>query len=191
MPLKEIIMETSPLTQHDDSHNTAVSHGRHFFHSKTIAWVFFSVVGVIIALVVFWAGMLVGFRKASFSYEWGSGYYENFVGSHGGMRRGVPSVAFMDAHGAAGVIITLTASSSMVIQGRDGNEKIIVLDAHTILRQGDATIATTALQAGDHVVVIGAPNQSGQIAARFIRVVPASVPFPFIAATSTTSSTPH
>ena len=182
-------METSPLTHHDDLHNESTPQGRHFFHSKTIAWVFFSVVGIIIALIIFWVGMLVGFRKASFSYEWGSGYYENFVGPHGGMRHGAPSGAFMDAHGAAGVVMTVTASSSVVIQGRDGNEKIIALDAHTIVRQGDATVASTALQAGDHVVVIGSPNQSGQIAARFIRVVPASVPFPFAPASSTVSST--
>ena len=49
-------------------------------------------------------------------------------------------------------------------------EKIIVISGETILKKGRQTIDRDGLKIGDGVVIIGSPNEDGQIEARLIRV---------------------
>ena len=188
-------MEPTPqqnnMHNHTDSPQSHRPHLPQFFRSWAIRWMFFSLGGIIIALVIFWAGMVVGFRKASFSYEWGRGYYQNFAGGRGPlMMIHNRSGALIGSHGAAGVVLSIS-QSGVVVQGRDGIERSIAIASSTIIRQGDTSVTIGDLHQNDHVIIIGDPNQSGQIVARFIRIIPSDVPFPFVppSSASSTSST--
>ena len=142
-----------------------------FFKSKNFTALLIAVGCAVMLLLVFKAGMYVGFRKANFSYRWGENYHRNFGGPRGGFFHDFNGRDFIDAHGVAGQIIKIDGSM-VVIKGRDNVEKIVsVGDSATIQRMRE-TIKISDLKIGDYVVVIGEPNNAGQIDAKFIRLMP-------------------
>lgn len=137
---------------------------------------------VIAALLVFWLGTAVGYRAAFFDSRFGENYYRNFYGDDfngGGMIGGPGPMArgSFDMHGVAGEVIDV-ATDTISVKDPGGNELSVVVPTSTVIREGNNTIAIGAIKIGNGVAVIGAPNDAGQIQARFIRVfpVPPAVP---------------
>ncbi|MFA6603360.1 MAG: hypothetical protein WCT10_00795 [Patescibacteria group bacterium] len=135
--------------------------------------------GLILLIVIFQAGMAVGFRKARFSYQWGENYHKMFGGPQGGFagdfRRDFEGRDFMNANGVAGAIIKIDGRT-LVIRGVDGAELVVLLADTTVIRAGRETVRAEDLTTEDSVVVIGEPDTAGQIAAKFIRVFPQEPP---------------
>ncbi|HWA32079.1 MAG TPA: hypothetical protein VG694_01345 [Candidatus Paceibacterota bacterium] len=148
-----------------------------FIGSKALTRVIYGLGILVVAALIFHAGSVVGFRKASFGHAWEEHYEENF-----GMMAGVNPVNgpagfgmmsdFPNAHGAAGKIIKVEPSD-LIVEDRDGTEKVILFDDDTDLRKGRNSISTADLKIDDFAVVIGSPNDQGQIEAKMIRVMPA------------------
>lgn len=127
---------------------------------------------VVALLLTFHAGKLAGYRKASFSYRWGENYHRNFAGPrHGFMRGGFADREFIDAHGTFGQVMSVDGPT-VVIKGRDGVEKTVTTGPDTSIFRFRDAIAVSDLRAEDTVVVIGAPDDQGRIAAKFVRVLP-------------------
>lgn len=136
----------------------------------------------VLLLVVFRSGMLVGYRKAVFSFGAGDNYYKIFTnprdkdkfGPQGFMRDNFPS-----AHGVVGKIIQVTLPK-IVVEGVDGIEKVVSLQNDTVIKQFQESLAPTDLRVKDFVVVLGTPSNDGYIQAKFIRLMPApdGLPFP-------------
>lgn len=135
------------------------------------------VIGVfIVVLIIFSAGVSVGFHKASFGKSWGEHYNENFGF---GMRAGnIPSIAptgmmgyFPNPHGTTGEIIK-TELPNIIVEDNDNTEKSVLIGVDTRIQKGSATIVGSDLQTNDFVVVIGAPNAQGVLEAKLIRVLP-------------------
>ena len=143
--------------------------------SKTFLLALWIIGALVIVFAVFEAGEFVGYRKAEFSYQWGEAYYRGFGGRMGGppMMSGAGDGDFMMGHGLFGMVLR-ASSSSLVMQDRDETEKVILLAPDTVIRRFRETIAPTDLEPNDRIVVIGAPNASGQIEAKLIRVMPSS-----------------
>jgi hypothetical protein len=130
------------------------------------------VLGVLILVgASFGAGMFVGFKKAGFSYGWGENYHRNFGGPRGGFAGEFMGRDMMNANGVVGQIIKIDGQT-LVIKGQDNVEKIVLLKTESVLREHMNTIASADLKVGDFVVVIGEPNDQGQIEAKFVRVMP-------------------
>lgn len=146
-----------------------------FFQSKTFKIIIWIIAGLIIILFVFKLGLTVGLNKARFSYKWGENYHRNFAGPRQGFFRdfGRDFVAkdFIEAHGVFGQIIKIDGST-LIIRGRDDVEKIVVVTDNTIINRFREKIKLTDLKLNDRIVVIGEPNDAGQIEARLIRVLP-------------------
>lgn len=155
-----------------------------FIHSKTFRWILVGVGAVLVALLIFQGGVFVGYRKANFSYRWGENYHQNFGGPRGGFLRdmGMFGGDFANPHGTFGRIIKLELPR-VTVQGQDAEKVILVKDSTVIQRFRD-TVQAKDLKVGDNVVVIGSPNNAGQVEAEFIRIVPSS-PSPFEPGTST------
>ena len=134
---------------------------------KAILWI---LGGVIVLLLMFTLGAMVGYRQAVFAGRFGDNYYHNFYG---------PTVGrpFFNPHGAAGEVIDLS-SSTISIKDFDGDEHSILVFPGTVIRKGDNTIVLTGINVGDMITVIGTPNESGQVEAKLVRVLtsPSSVP---------------
>lgn len=159
-------------------------------HRDILKWVIIGLVGFVGLVLIFGAGMLVGGMKARFSYSWAENYHKNFGGPRGGFLndwQNFPKGDFLEGHGVFGEIIELNPSAgsptsseqagtsseqaSFVIKGQDNVEKIIVIAKGTIVNKGRETIKD-GLKVGDFVVIIGSPNEKGQIEAKLIRIMP-------------------
>jgi hypothetical protein len=148
-----------------------------FLESKLIRGILAGIGFFIILLFVFKAGEIIGFRKAGFSYQWGENYERNFGGP--GMRfpLDMHEQGFLGGHGTIGNIMSAN-SSTLTVQEQGGMEKIIGLTQKTVVRKLQNTITAGDLVSGDHVVIIGTPDTTGQIEAKLIRVIPAPSPLP-------------
>lgn len=142
-----------------------------FLQSKKFRVALYVIAALVIALVVFGAGMAVGFKKANFSYRWGENYHRNFGGPRGGFLRDFDGRDLINTNGVSGQIIKI-AGPTLVIKGRDNVERIVLVNATTVIRRFRDTISSVDLNVNDIVVVIGEPNDAGQIDAKFIRVMP-------------------
>lgn len=149
---------------------------KNFFNGKTARILFIGLASLAVLLVVFGAGVAVGYRNGLFASRFGEDYYHNFIGgrSMGMPMMGMPPVG---GHGAIGTVMSV-GSSTIITKDLNGNEQSIVVDGKTSIRRANQTIALGSIVDGDHVAVIGDPNGSGQIYARFIRVFDASSSIP-------------
>lgn len=142
--------------------------------SNTFKKVLTIVGGIILALIIFQAGMFVGFKKASFSYGWGDNYRRTF-GEHGGFGMGIrglpPPDNFLSANGAIGKIIKINLPT-LVVMGPDNIEKIVLISNDTLIREFRTEIQATDLKVNEEIVAIGSPNSFSQIEAKLIRILP-------------------
>jgi hypothetical protein len=124
---------------------------------------------VIIAMLIFSAGINVGFHKASFGRAWGENYERNF-----GMMPNRPMFGqnnFPNANGAIGKIIKITLPT-VIVQDKGNTEKVILIKSDTQIQKIKENITANELKVDDFIVVIGSPNEQGQIEAKFIREMP-------------------
>jgi hypothetical protein len=159
---------------------------RRVFNSRFFTKVII-IVGMLVSFVlVFGLGVAVGFHKASFGQAWGEHYRENFMVGRGGemgfMAAGMGGKTFNiffkgdmsgfpNAHGAAGKILSINLPE-ITVQDKDNTEKVIVVKDATVIERGREILKNTDLKVDDFVVVIGAPNEQGQIEAKLIRDIP-------------------
>jgi hypothetical protein len=133
-----------------------------FYKTKSFQIFLFVIGGLLAILLIFNIGMNIGFRKAEFSYEWGDNYYKNFAG---------PSDDFIQAHGVFGQIIKIDGLN-LIINSNEKTEKIILINNDTIIRRFRDSLKSADLKVNDFLVVIGQPNEAGQIEAKLIRLMP-------------------
>ena len=144
-----------------------------FFQSKKFQIITWMIAGIIVLLLAFHAGVIVGYKKASFSYRWGENYHRNFGGPRSGFSNNFFDRDFIESHGTFGQIIKIDGMT-LVVKGRGDAEKIIVIKNNTVTRKQRNTISTNDLKINDYIVIIGEPNNQGQIEAAFIRIMPDS-----------------
>lgn len=142
-------------------------------HRDLLKWIIIGIVIFVYSIFVFGAGLFVGGMKANFSYRWAENYHRNFGGPESGfmfdIRMSPPNGEFIQGHGVFGEIIQIK-DSDFVINGQDNVEKVVILNKDTTITIGRRTITKSDLKVGEQVVVIGSPNEQGQIEARLIRV---------------------
>jgi len=141
------------------------------FQAKLFQGIIIGVAVLIVLLLVFKAGTMVGIKKADFSCRWSDNYHRNFGGPKGGFMGGFGDRDFMDANGTFGQILKIEGNL-VTIKGGQNTEKVILLDENTTIKSLRETIKLTDLKVNDNIVVIGEPNQTGQIVAKLIRIVP-------------------
>lgn len=143
---------------------------KYIYKSHAFKVILLCICALIVALVIFQAGIFVGFRKASFSYGFGDRYHQTFGDMHRGMM-GFSRDDLSSGHGAAGKIIRVTLPTFMIAT-QDNLEKSVLIDKDTVIRRFRDTISSSEIKTDDIAVVIGAPNAEGQIVAKFIRLMP-------------------
>jgi hypothetical protein len=148
--------------------------------SKVFRTVMYTLGILAVIFLIFQAGMMAGFRKASFGRNWGDNYTKNFGSPHRAIRmKGGEFGDFgnlSNAHGAVGKIIKVELPTIVVFDGKDQTEKIIIIDDKTEIRRMRDVVSKEELKIDENVVVIGSPNSSGQIEAKLIRFIPAPPP---------------
>ncbi len=144
--------------------------------TKKFKWLVLGLSATVVLLLVFQLGMFVGYRKAAFTFRWGENYHRVFGGPKEGFLKGLESQDFINGHGTAGEVLSVS-NNSLVVKGQSNVEKVITVDGTTVIRKGWQTLNFSELKAGDRIVAIGAPKEDGSVAASFIRVFDPAEPF--------------
>lgn len=160
-----------------------------FFQSKTFHVSLIIIGAFVILLLVFEAGTFAGYHKSKFSCRWDENYMRNFTGPHKGAMKEFgkefSGKQFLNAHGVAGSVVKLDGDT-FVLKGIDGAEKIVLLTEKTVINRFKETISPAELEVDDNLVIIGSPNDAGQIEAKLIRIMPPTPPIKPPAAPATT-----
>lgn len=155
-----------------------------FFRSKVFLIIIIILFGLALLIGAFTIGAFVGYKKAMFSYRWGESYHLNFGGPKGGFFQNFRDLGgrdFIGGHGVFGQIIKIEGQT-LVIKGQDNVERIVLVKNNTSIRRLGEDVKLGDLKTDEYIIVIGEPNDSGQIEAKFIRVMPfppsPSIPMP-------------
>lgn len=149
-----------------------------FFQSRLFTGIVIGIGVAVVVMIVFWIGVVVGERRANFSFAWAQEYHRNFGGpDRGFFDQVLPANDFITANGVSGKIIKVNPSpllseSILTIKGSDNVEKAILATSKTTIRMKTGNLVLADLKANQYVVVIGNPNSNGQIQAELIRVMP-------------------
>jgi hypothetical protein len=139
-------------------------------HSKTFKWAVFIIAGFIMLIGAFTLGIRVGFHEAHFTETWEKGYSANF-GVPGDMPiKRSPQDPFLNAYGISGTILTVNGNN-LTLKDSDNTEKVVVMSAGTSIRLNFSTLKPADLKTNQSIIVIGQPNEQGQIDAKFIRIL--------------------
>lgn len=124
-------------------------------------------------LSVFGLGVYVGEKKASFSFRWAEQYHRNFAGPTGGFFQEFarPGEEFLESNGVIGEVMQINGQQ-IVVKGKNDTERIVNITDKTTIKYQNKNMAVTDLKVGDNVVIIGSPNEGGQLEAMLIRVMP-------------------
>jgi len=141
---------------------------KNFFKTDHFNKILIGLAALVIILFFFTAGIFVGYEKARFSFRWGENYYNNIIGQRGELNL---DRQFFNARNGVGKIININGNN-IIIKDQNNTEKTIVVDDKTVIRVQNQTIKISDLKIDDNIVVIGSPNDSGQVAAKLIRVLP-------------------
>lgn len=144
--LARIASSSTDITHHNQHHMKDI------FTSKRSANIFVALASIFIVLIIFWAGMRVGYKQAHFREQWGANYIRN-------------------SHGAFGQIISIDLPA-LVIKGRSEAEKTVLVGTSTAVMSFRDKASVSDLKVGDAVVVIGTPDGQGRITASLIRIAP-------------------
>lgn len=141
-------------------------------------WLRSAIVGlgvVFVALLIFQAGIFVGYHKAQFGHRMGDGYERTFGAPATGMRGMMNNAfgpGFPDGHGAFGSVVSV-APGLLVVAAPDKTEKTVHVATSTEVRRFRDTISLSELHVGDIVTIFGEPAADGSIDARLVRLMPA------------------
>lgn len=148
-----------------------------FLKSRLFLGIIIGLAELALLIIVFRTGMVVGFRKANFSFQWRDNYHGLFVGrGHGpgpGGSRGpigdFPNDDLIPGHGVAGTILKVDGSS-VLVKDDDNVEQSLLISSNTAIRSDSQNLKISDLKENDRVVGIGSPSTTGQIEIKFLRV---------------------
>lgn len=129
--------------------------------------------GVTILLLVFSAGLMLGKARSEFEKDWEENYYGNIIGPGARGMKGMMGLARpgFNPHSGLGQIIKIDGNH-IIVKGPDNLEKAIAADEKTIIRKFDQILNVSDLNLDEFIVVVGRPNNFGQLEAKLIRVMP-------------------
>ena len=142
-----------------------------FFQSNTVAKVLFILGALLVILIVFQAGLFVGYRQGAFSSNWDNSLGRDIRDPHSFFAPFIRDGEDAIPHGSAGEIISVKLPLIM-LKSVNGTEQIVVLSPTTTIRSLRDAASTSELSIGKNVIVIGEPGNDGEIEASFVRIIP-------------------
>jgi len=146
-----------------------------FLQSKLLKGVIIGVGIFAVLTLVFSLGVFVGLEKAEYSFRWADQYHRNFGGPQGGFLGDFMGANrdFANANGSFGQIINIDAPSKILtVKDVSNVENNILVGDKTIIIYQRKNIKISDLKVDENVVIIGEPDNYGQIQAKLIRVMP-------------------
>lgn len=129
-----------------------------------------ALIWLVFVLLVFRLGFNIGLHKGAFACKWSENYHRNFGGPPNGAMM-IDQDSSMPSHGVFGRVIG-AATDTLIIKQNDGVEISVVATPNTIIELLHQRVPLSEVHLYETVVVIGEPNDKGQISASFIRIMP-------------------
>ncbi|OGG66271.1 hypothetical protein A3I99_00235 [Candidatus Kaiserbacteria bacterium RIFCSPLOWO2_02_FULL_45_11b] len=146
-----------------------------FTKSKSFQGILIGIVISIVALGIFQTGVMVGEHKARFSHHFGDNFERNFIDANrpGAMpfAEEMGDMRLPVGHGSAGEVVSVTLPT-FVVAGPDNVEKTIRVSDETLFREFREELSSEDIVIGSFVVVLGSPNEGGEIEATLVRFLP-------------------
>jgi hypothetical protein len=131
------------------------------FSKSPLKWILAGLGVLLLALLIFDAGIALGERRARPHPETPFSAY--------GMP--LPHTFGEEGHGAVGTIASTSLPGSFTLTTRDDDTDTILIGPSTEL-EPQGTPTSTLLVPGSHVIIIGEPESNESIQATLIRVLP-------------------
>jgi len=160
--------------------NNIITNTKRLFEGKSYARLLIGLGILLVAWVIFAAGIFVGYHKATFSRDWDDMHQNGILDDNSVLAPFMHNPDDVNPHGAMGEIIS-SHFPVIMIKGPQNAEQIIVISSTTMIRLFHGMASTSAIQTGQFAIVVGEPDTKGEIQASFIRIVP---PPPFPATTT-------
>lgn len=138
--------------------------------SKKVRLIAGSIGALILAFLIFHAGVVFGSHHDSFGSPsgrsaMGRGFRPPFL--PGGFE--LPHGFIPNTHGAVGSITSVTLPT-LLMETREGTSKTILISTTTMVRNMRGA-DTTAFSVGNKIIVLGEPDSQGRIDAKLIRIL--------------------
>jgi hypothetical protein len=161
------------MNEHIKEHGEKAGNIQEFWKRPLDKKFVYAVIALVAALLIFKVGVSVGYHKASFSYRSGDAYYRMF---DKGPRMGMMGQTFFrddfsSAHGAVGKIVSVSLPT-FVVASPDNIEKTVIIGDDTIVRMFRGVVDSKKIAVDDFALVLGTPDDTGRIGAKFIRLMP-------------------
>lgn len=153
------------------------------FPSNSISKLVVALLILLVILVIFQTGFMVGYHKGVFSSNLDRNYMRGPSDPRSFFEPFMHDGDDVNPHGAVGEIISMNLPVIM-IKGPRMAEETVLINTGTTIRNFRQMASTSDLTVGKSVIVIGAPNEKGEIEASLIRIIPAP-PFSFATPTAT------
>jgi len=145
---------------------------KNILDTKTYGKIIAALSVILVALIIFSAGIFVGYYKATFSHDLDDTYRQGFNSPDSPFEPFMHNPDSVNAHGIVGQIIGTNLPVSIMIKGEKNAEQIVTLLPNTTVRMFHTLATTSDIKIGDQAIVIGEPNGQGEIQASFIRIIP-------------------
>jgi hypothetical protein len=142
-----------------------------FFTSHKVSGIVVVLGSILVILLIFQAGIVVGYHEGAFTHAWSDDYYRGSNDPRSLLAPFMHGGSDGNPHGAAGQILSVQLPELM-IKNPDSSEQVVIVSATTTIRILHDSATSTELKAGEGVIVIGMPDESGRIQASFIRIIP-------------------
>jgi hypothetical protein len=138
-------------------------------HPGVLKGILIGVVGTLIVIGIFHAGMFIGFHKALFMMH-GQGR-GGFGGKNGGRVMQITLPAGMpEMHGAIGTIKAISLPTFTLTE-RDNTDREVLIGTTTKIRRNREQVNAQNLRVRDNVIIFGQPDDQARIEARLIRIM--------------------
>jgi hypothetical protein len=147
-----------------------------YFFTKRTKWVLWGLLALIVAALIFHAGVVVGLHDRGMpGHDFDKSWFDAQIPFGGGILP-LPQGFIPGGHGAFGTIASITLPA-VTLTTRDGVTLTVKVDEDTQIvgATPEGTSSPTALKVGDVIVVLGDPDDissSSTVDARLIRILP-------------------
>ncbi len=141
------------------------------FEGKSYGRLLLTLAILLIAWIIFAAGIFVGYHKATFSRDWDDMHQNGMLDGNSALAPFMHNSDDVNPHGAMGEIVS-SHFPVIMIKGPQNAEQVVVISSTTMIRLLHGMASTSAIQTGQFAIVVGEPDSKGEIQASFIRIVP-------------------
>jgi hypothetical protein len=137
--------------------------------SPHVRWVLLGIAGILLALLIFHAGLVVGSHQGMRGRMGERGFHPPFGAPAGFI---MPDSYLPPGHGAVGTITTVTLPT-LTITEPNGDTETVFVATTTHIDGGSRAASSSALTSGMRVIIFGEPDESiERINAKVIHIVP-------------------